>query len=179
MTDIRIVHFPLSPYLLAEIGTHRPAERGPGVQAEMWLPSRGAIALLRNQLTALADAYAKEVLGTEAVLPSNLMLNRYSKGQRCVSHIDQYFDRPGSEDTGYRTVSASVILEQAESGGEMVFQDHDRILPERTENLRAHQAVFFPADWWHEVREVKTGTRQCVVCWWRQSSNEIFRSGVL
>ena len=127
-------------------------------------------------IAARARAYAAEVLQTVAVCDRETMLvTAYQPGHFCDEHIDQYFGRT-IPDTGHRTVSVSLILERAEKGGEMVFQDYRRVQPPAAVNPEPGCLIFFPADWWHQVLEIEAGVRRSTVQWFHDPSGQVFHS---
>lgn len=146
-------------------------------RSEAWLPSAPWAVTLGERMTEAAGRYAAEVLGTTAVSKSHLLYNRYRPGESCQVHIDQYTRRthPGPE-TLHRTVSASLIVERAARGGNMVFQDYDRAGPLRDLNPEAGHLILFPADWWHKVMPVAEGVRRSIVGWWANETGRPFRS---
>ena len=140
---------------------------------EGWYPEPNDIG---DKLNALAAEYARDHLNAVADEPTAILVTRYDVGHECIDHIDQYFDRPGSPDTGHRTVSVSVMVELAGDGGEMVFQDYLRQDPPIVTNVPPGHAVFFPADWWHQVKPVEAGIRRSLIQWYADSSGTRFSS---
>ena len=140
---------------------------------EAWYPEPNN---LGAKLGALAAQYARDYLNAVADEPTAILATRYEEGHECIDHIDQYFDRPGARDTGHRTVSVSVIVDQADAGGELVVQDPFRDEPEVVTGVPPGYAVFFPADWWHKVLPIETGIRRSVIQWYADASGKRFRS---
>ena len=150
-------------------------KRGPNEHDcyEGWYPEPNDIG---EKLDRLASGYARDFLNAVADEPTAILVTRYEKGMSCEDHIDQYFGRAGAADTGHRTVSVSVVIDEAEAGGEMVFQDRRRRDPPIVAGVPPGHALFFPADWWHQVKPVRAGIRRAIVQWYADSSGKRFSS---
>ncbi len=153
------------------------APRGPTPEdcLEAWYPGEDDFTALLN---SLAEEYARRHLGVRADVPDSIMCTCYTNPMACIDHIDQYFGREGHTDTGDRTVSVSVLVDRADDGGEMIFQDYERKKDPIVTNFPPGTAVFFPADWWHRVAAVQSGVRRSVVRWYSDSSGARFQSEV-
>ena len=122
------------------------------------------ISKLHERLNDLAQRYAIEVLGTKALNQTGLHLTHYTEGMFDPEHVDQYHRE--QDNTMDRTVSCSLLIERANKGGLMTFQDKQRHLPKQEVDLVPGEAAFFPGDWWHSVFPVMKGRRRAIVCWW-------------
>ena len=138
---------------------------------EGWLPT---VPDAWSAIDAAAADYAGE-MRAQADKPTAILHAAYWGGMACPDHIDQYFGRPGTRDTGDRTVSVSYIVERAARGGEMVLRDHARSVRHEV-NPPAGSVILFPADWWHEVLPVHGGIRRSLVRWYAQSNGRRFTS---
>ncbi len=178
---IRVVRAAIGPRAMAEVERAvnglALARRGPGADDcyEAWLPDGMLPADCTDALDALARNYAREVLNACADTPSPAVCNCYFAGQACLWHVDQYAGR-GVPDTLDRTVSASLIVERAAAGGDMVFQDPGRKRRPVRIDPPPGSLVLFPADWWHRVAPATAGIRRSLVRWWAQSNGERFSS---
>lgn len=130
---------------------------------------------LLDKMNKHAATYARDVLDADADAASAVIHNVYWTGHSCPDHVDQY-SRRNTGSTMNRTVSASLIVECAGRGGEMVMQDPDRRRDAVVVNPDAGTLILFPADWWHQVRPVRSGIRRSLVRWWAQSSGGTFSS---
>ena len=153
---------PLPPYMVDAFEErlaalrHRPKRHN---KAEIaWLSGSCPMTEL---LDAMAAAYVRRFKAT-ADDPTAILSTHYPVGADCIEHHDQ-----GGGGTPDRTVTASLILEPAEEGGELTVQDHERRFPKATLNPPRGTLIMFPADWWHQVLPVTKGLRRSAVRWWR------------
>jgi len=82
----------------------------------------------------------------------SLQLTRYTPGQYFQAHTDNGPNTP-------RTMSSTVLLENADEGGELVFSDAPSL------SMQSGDAVFFDSNLMHEIQTVKSGTRYSIVKW--------------
>ena len=163
------------PEIRAVLAGIKHRRRGPDARDcwEGWYPEPNEIG---EKLNRLAAEYAADILNAVADEPTAILCTRYEPGMSCEDHIDQYFGRRDTPDTGHRTASVSVIIDAADVGGEMVFQDYERRSPPIVTGVPPGHAVFFPADWWHLIRPIEAGVRRSIIQWWADSSGGRFHS---
>lgn len=136
-------------------GTTDTDKRNSGVQ---WLTLQDpAWRWLRKRLeNAAREANKKFELDISRKL-TKAQVTRYGPGQFYSPHLDRGNAGPK------RTLSCTITLAEAQSGGGMSFPDAD------TPELEAGDAVFFRADELHEALPVELGERISLVVWFEEN----------
>ncbi|MCY4671279.1 MAG: 2OG-Fe(II) oxygenase [Rhodococcus sp.] len=150
--------------------SHTPRGAAATDAEEAWLGSPGAWAA---RMDALALAYGASHLGAKADEVSSILSTRYVVGKSSPEHTDQYV-RSGSS-TMHRTVSAILVIEAAEEGGEVVVRNPGKTMTFELP-LRENELLLFPADCWHEILPVVKGLRRSIVRWYADSTGAPFSS---
>lgn len=147
-----------------------PRGSQPTDSSEAWLNSPGAWA---DRMDDLAETYARTHLAAEADEKTAVLATHYTVGKLSAEHVDQYVR--GGNNTMHRTVSAILVIEAAEEGGEITVKN-----PAKTTTftlpLRENELLLFPADCWHQVLAVVKGQRRSVVRWYADASGKQFSS---
>jgi len=172
--SICIAHNALSPGDLKACGADYRAlvfpDAARGRAATAWLSSSPSWA---SDLDAHAACFAR-MFSVKADRPTAINATSYGAGAESPEHQDQLVaGRTWERD---RTVTAILMLEPADSGGEMRLQDPKRAGPRHTVDLRRNDLLLFPADFWHEVLPVRAGVRRTLIRWYRDSTGAAFYS---
>jgi prolyl 4-hydroxylase len=174
----------LDPELCAELIVRIDAKRRPSdivddLGIENFRTSETCDLDWRDPLVAAVDSRISELLGLPLELSEPLQGQRYAPGQEFKPHTDTF--EPGGADyylhcaeTGQRTWTAMIYLNQPEDGGATRFKTIGKTIQPETGKLLAWNNLLpngrpNPATL-HQGMKVRKGTKYVLTKWFRERS---------